>query len=67
MRKYPISITAAAEQDLAGIINYIAADNPITALKFVDEIEESILQLEDFPLSGVTPKNRRWRVGDIVC
>lgn len=59
MRKYLINIIAAAEQDLAGIIEYIANDNPTAALKLVDEIQESILRLEDFPLSGVTPRNRR--------
>lgn len=47
MPKYLINITEAAEKEL------------IDALKVADEIEESIAQLEDFPLSGATPKNRR--------
>jgi addiction module RelE/StbE family toxin len=59
MLKYLISITEAAERDLADIVEYIANDSPIAALKVADEIEESILQLEEFPLSGVTPKNPR--------
>ena len=59
MQKYPISITNAAEQDLAEIVEYIATNSPAAALKLVDEIEKSILRLEDFPLIGVTPRNRR--------
>lgn len=59
MPKHLISITEAAEQDLAEIVDYIANDNPAAALKLPENIEQSILQLEDFPLSGATPKNRR--------
>ena len=59
MPKHPISITGAAEQDLVEIIDYIANDNPAAALKLAENIEQSILQLEDFPLIGATPKNRR--------
>lgn len=59
MPKRVINLTIAAEQDLAGIVEYIAHDNPFAALKLADEIQESILRLEDFPLSGVIPKNRR--------
>lgn len=59
MPKYPISIIEAAEQDLAQIVDYIANDNPTAALKLAENIERSILQLEDFPLLGATPKNRR--------
>jgi addiction module RelE/StbE family toxin len=59
MPKYPISITEAAEQDLSDIVEYIANDSPVAALKLADEIERSVLQLEDFPLIGAVPKNRR--------
>ena len=59
MQKYLISITAAAEQDMAEIIEYIANDSPVAALKLADEFEESILRLGDFPLIGATPKNQR--------
>ena len=54
-----ISITEAAEQDLAEIVDYIANDNPTAALKLVENIEQNIFQLEDFPPIGATPKNRR--------
>ncbi|SFH14668.1 addiction module toxin, RelE/StbE family [Desulfotomaculum arcticum] len=59
MSNYLISITEAAEQDLAEIVDYIANDNPAAALKLAEKIEQSILQLEDFPLIGAIPKNRR--------
>ncbi|HAG11643.1 MAG TPA: type II toxin-antitoxin system mRNA interferase toxin, RelE/StbE family [Desulfotomaculum sp.] len=59
MPKHLINITAAAEQDLVQIVDYIANDNPTAALKLAEEIECSILQLEDFPLIGAIPKNRR--------
>jgi len=59
MPRHLISITEAAEQDLAEIIDYISNDNPAAALKLAENIEQSILQLEDFPLIGATPKNRR--------
>jgi len=59
MPKNRISITGAAEQDLAEIVDYIANDNPAAALKLAETIEQSILQLEEFPLTGTTPKNRR--------
>lgn len=59
MPKYPINITEAAEKDLSEIIEYIANDNPTAALRMADDIEQTILQLEDFPLIGSVPKNRR--------
>jgi addiction module RelE/StbE family toxin len=59
MPKHPISITEAAGQDLVEIVDYIANDNPAAALKLAENIEQGILQLEDFPLIGATPKNRR--------
>lgn len=59
MPKNLISITEAAEQDLVEIVDYIANDNPAAAFKLAENIEQSILQLEDFPLIGTTLKNRR--------
>jgi len=59
MPKYPINITLAAERDLNDIVGYLAHDNPAATLQLVDQIQESILPLEDFPLRGVIPKNRR--------
>lgn len=59
MPKYLIKITEAAEQDLSSIVDYISKDNFAAALMLAENIEKSILQLEDFPLSGAIPKNQR--------
>jgi len=59
MPKHQINITEAAERDLTEIADFIANDNPSAVLKLVEKIEHSILQLEDFPLIGVVPNNRR--------
>lgn len=59
MPKYPISITKAAEQDLAAIIEYITNNNPAAALRLAEEIDQNILKLEEFPRIGTPPKNRR--------
>ena len=42
MPKHQISITEAAEQGLAEIVDYIANDNPAAALKLAGNIEQSI-------------------------
>lgn len=59
MPKYQINITEIAEQDLFETVEYIALDNLPAVLQLADEIEQNILRLEDFPLLGVIPKNRR--------
>lgn len=59
MPKFQINITEIAQQDLFDMLEYIAEDNPAAVLHLTDEIEQSILRLEDFPLLGVIPKNRR--------
>ena len=59
MPKHRISITEAAAQDLAKIVDYIASVNPDAALRMAESIEQGIIMLEDFPLTGKTPKDRR--------
>lgn len=44
--KYQINLTEAAEKDLAGIIEYIARENPAAALKTAIKIEKGVLKLE---------------------
>jgi plasmid stabilization system protein ParE len=41
-----------AKTRLIGILDYIAQDDPITALNFVDEIEIKVAQLAQNPESG---------------
>ena len=58
-KKYRIEYLAIAAQDLTDIIEYITLDNPQSALKLLDEIDESILKLEDFPYMGINPRDTR--------
>lgn len=41
-----------AEEDLLAIANYIAADNPAAAARWLDGIEEKLLSLARLPLMG---------------
>mgnify|MGYP000860843553 CR=1 FL=1 len=57
--KFRIEYLPAAEKDLINIFEYILSDNPSTATNFLDQVNESILKLEDFPYMGVIPKDSR--------
>lgn len=53
MAKYKIVRTVKAENDLMDIALYVAMQNSVAvANKIVDEIEHTILQLENMPYSG---------------
>lgn len=56
--KYKIIRTDKADEQLRGIIFYIADDSGSVdiALNYLNEIETAIKRLEDFPLSGNVPK-----------
>ena len=44
--------SALAHADLLDIIDYISEDNPVAALKVLDDINVKVSQLADFPKSG---------------
>jgi toxin ParE1/3/4 len=44
-----VELTAAAEADLEAIGDYIAQDNPVRALSFVQELSRSCIDLADMP------------------
>ena len=44
-----VRFTAQAERDLEAIGDYIAADNPAAALRFVIELRDASLGLSDYP------------------
>lgn len=44
-----VELTAAAEADLETIGDYIAQENPVRALSFVQELSRSCLELADMP------------------
>ena len=52
MKKYKVEILPAAWEDLCGIGEYIAQDNPVAANNVVDKLVASLKRLELFPLSA---------------
>jgi len=47
-----IAWAAAAEQDRADIMNYIAADNPLAAIQMDERFEAAVARLADHPHMG---------------
>lgn len=58
-KKYSIKYLPIAEKDLTEIIEYVKLDSPQSALSLLDEIDITILKLEDFPFIGKIPKDSR--------
>ncbi|MCB2291183.1 type II toxin-antitoxin system RelE/ParE family toxin [Clostridium sp. CS001] len=58
-KKYRIDYLPIAEKDLSDIIEYITLDSPQSALKLLEEIDESISKLEEFPFMGINLKDTR--------
>jgi addiction module RelE/StbE family toxin len=50
--KYNVNITQSAEKDLNEIIEYIAENNPQTALRIMERIQKKIKTLYRFPNKG---------------
>jgi len=50
--KYHVKITQSAERDLDEIIEYIAQNNPSTAIQIMERIIEKIKTLDHFPYRG---------------
>ena len=49
---YLITWRSMAADDLEGIVDYIAADNPLRAEEFGQELREKVLNLADHPKLG---------------
>ena len=50
---YSVKFSEAAEADFDGILHFIAQDNPLRAISFVDELRTRVAQvIEMFPNSG---------------
>jgi plasmid stabilization system protein ParE len=61
MRPFRVSFSGEANGDVDSILHYIAADSPATALKFVDRLEERIVQLlSSMPFAGRQIGNARY-------
>jgi toxin ParE1/3/4 len=61
VEKYNIELLPAAYADLDEIFDYIMADSPQAAAETLDNIMNSLRQLEDFPQSGVPLTERSMR------
>ena len=53
--KYAIRLLRVAEEDLRGIITYIALDNPSAAAALANNIENRLSSLSSYPLLGKIP------------
>jgi len=63
MKKLRVLWSEVAENDLKGIMAYIALDNPIQALKKLDEIKKKACGLYAFPEKGhVVPELRGYGI-----
>lgn len=68
MKSYRIVFTRDAEDDLDSIIEYIAADNPVRAISFVQELKDSCENtLSLVPKAGSKFMNSRYfAFGDYI-
>ena len=66
MDKYVVKLYAHANRDLEGIYTYIAENllEPGTALNMVDELENAIFSLEQFPERGAIRRGGAYANGD---
>ncbi len=55
--KYQIRLLKIAEEDFAGIISFIASDNPDAAEALVNKIEKNIELLSGNPMLGRIPRD----------
>ncbi|MNI43858.1 Plasmid stabilization system protein [compost metagenome] len=60
-KKYKLSYLKLAQSDLLEIVDYISNElsAPQAALNFIDKLDKSILNLEQFPFSGQPYRNNR--------
>ena len=58
-REHTVRLLSPAENDLAEILIYIAADNPTAAEKLANTIERRLGRLQKHPHSGHIPADHR--------
>jgi toxin ParE1/3/4 len=59
VKKYRVEYLPVAQEDLISIVEYIQMDDPSAALAFLDEVDQTISNLETFPYMGSIPKDMR--------
>ena len=58
-REHSVRLLSPAENDLAGILLYVAADNPTAAEKLANTIERRLGGLRKHPYAGQIPADHR--------
>lgn len=58
-KKFEIYYLPIAESDLEETFDYIRLDSPKSALNMINKIDNSILNLMDFPEIGIIPKDKK--------
>lgn len=58
-KKFRIEYLPIAQRDLSEVIDYIRKDNPSAANQFLDDVDNTVSKLEDFPMIGQVPKDKR--------
>lgn len=58
-KKFRIEYLPIAKRDLLEVIDYIRKDNPAAANQFLDDFDNNVSKLEEFPLMGQVPNDRR--------
>jgi plasmid stabilization system protein ParE len=53
--KYTVRLLSIAEQDLAELVSYLAAENPQAATQILDRIEARLQTLTALPFAGRVP------------
>lgn len=55
--KYTVRLLSIAEQDLADLVSYVAAENPRAATDVLDHVEARLESLQSHPFVGRVPHN----------
>jgi len=56
---YEIIYSPSSMQDIRNILDYISIDNPPAAHILINNLNENIGNLSNFPLIGVLPRNKQ--------
>lgn len=57
LNPYKIVYYPIAMDDVSSILDYISMDNPPSAIKLINKIDNAIKSLSEFPYKGVIPKD----------
>jgi len=58
-KKHEVTYLSVAENDLIEILNYLSAQSKSAAITFLDNLDQNVARLKDFPEIGSIPKDIR--------